>query len=87
MTPKRLKLHADLVDRMASARGVDLQEAAMRAHLTPQDISDMVLRCAGCTETGRCAAWLDAQRGAVSATPDYCRNADAIGALASADAG
>jgi len=78
MTTSRLKTHADLVDRMAAARGVDLQEAAMRADLTPSDISDMVLRCTGCTKPDECAQWLQAQQGAVSDTPDYCRNADAF---------
>ncbi|WP_299610213.1 DUF6455 family protein [uncultured Tateyamaria sp.] len=82
MTDARLKTHADLVDRMAAARGVDLQEAAMRAHLTPGDISDLVMRCAGCTKPDTCAAWLDAQAGAVSETPGYCRNAEAFADLA-----
>lgn len=82
MTDARLKIHADLVDRMAAARGIDLQEAALRAHLTPGDISDLVMRCAGCTKPEACAKWLDAQKGAVSETPDYCRNAAEFAALA-----
>lgn len=82
MTDARLKTHADLVDRMATARGVDLQEAALRAHLTPNDISDMVLRCTGCTKPEDCAKWLEAQAGTVSETPEYCRNAEEFAALA-----
>lgn len=78
MTDTRLKTHADLVDRMATARGLDLQEAALRAHLTPSDISDMVLACTGCSQPDTCAKWLEAQHGPVSETPSYCRNADAF---------
>ncbi|WP_147108033.1 DUF6455 family protein [Tateyamaria sp. syn59] len=84
MTDARLKTHADLVDRMASARGVDLEEAALRAHLTPGDISDLVLNCVGCTKPDTCAQWLTAQQGTVSETPGYCRNADAFAELAKA---
>jgi hypothetical protein len=82
MTLTLLKRHAALVDKMATARGLDLQEAAMRAHLTPGDLSDMVLRCAGCTNADGCEKWLDRQVGAVSQTPDYCRNDDEFAALA-----
>jgi hypothetical protein len=82
MIDTRLKRHAALVDRMATARGIDLEEAAMRAHLAPGDLSDMVLRCAGCAQTDKCAQWLDTQIGAVSATPAYCRNGDQFAELA-----
>lgn len=89
-TTARLKHHAALVDRMATARGLDLQEAALRADLTPSDLSDMVLRCVGCARADHCAHWLDDQgarrrdnqAGAVSAPPDYCRNAPAFASLA-----
>lgn len=82
MTDTRLKRHADLVDRMATARGIDLEEAALRAHLTPGDLSDMVLTCAGCAHPDTCSKWLDTQVGAVSETPSYCRNADQFATLA-----
>ena len=82
MTDARLKRHAALVDRMATARGVDLEEAAMRAHLLPSDLSEMVLRCAGCSNIDECEKWLEAQVGAVSETPRYCRNSDLIKDLA-----
>ncbi len=81
MTHGLYKRHADLVDRMASARGIDLQEASMRAGLSPDDLADMVQRCAGCAHAGACAAWLDARLGAVSKTPVFCRNADVFDAL------
>lgn len=83
MTPTRLKQHAALVDDMATARGIDLQEATMRAGLTPDDLSDMVLACTGCARPDECKKWLAAQKGTVSATPSYCRNADVFNKLAS----
>ncbi|MEX0311168.1 MAG: DUF6455 family protein [Tateyamaria sp.] len=82
MTDTRLKTHANLVDRMAAARGLDLQEAALRAHLTPGDISDMVLACTGCAQPDTCEKWLQAQKGQVSDTPGFCRNADAFADIA-----
>ena len=82
MSPTRLKLHANLVDDMASARGLDLQEIALRGDLSPADISDLVLRCAGCTQTEACEKWLSQQVGTVSAAPHYCRNAHNFDELA-----
>ena len=87
MTDSRLKRHAALVDRMAEARGLDLEEVALRGDLTPGDISDMVLRCAGCTQTENCERWLADQVGAVSAAPHYCRNARTFSALAERSGG
>lgn len=82
MSYDRLKRHAALVDEMAHARGIDLEEAAMRADLAPSDLSDMVLRCATCTNVGDCETWLASQVGAVSETPRYCKNADVFTELA-----
>ena len=82
MSDGRLKTHADLVDRMATARGIDLQEAALRGDLSPDDISDLVLRCVGCTKPDQCDTWLSLQKGAVSETPGYCRNAEEFARLA-----
>ncbi len=78
MSQDRLKRHAALVDRMAQARGLDLEEASLRGGLTPSDISDAVLACTGCATPDACAKWLDAQEteGTTAAqTPGYCRNA------------
>ncbi len=77
----RLKRHAALVDTMAEARGIDLQEASLRAGLTPDDLTDMVHQCMGCTQPDTCEKWLEARAGAVSETPEFCRNADAFNAL------
>ncbi|MEO0667386.1 MAG: DUF6455 family protein [Pseudomonadota bacterium] len=78
----RLKRHAALVDDMAETRGIDLQDASLRAGLTPDDLADMVHRCAGCTQPDTCAQWLAAQVGTVSETPSFCRNADVFDKLA-----
>ena len=82
MSPLRLKHHADLVDRMAATRGIDLEEAALRGHLTTPEISDLVLNCTGCTQTDICEKWLAEQAGAVSAAPHYCRNSQAFRVIA-----
>ena len=74
--PKTLKRHAVLLDRMASTRGLDLEETMLRGSLSIPDLDDAVLRCTGCTQPGACETWLDAQSGTVAQTPVYCRNAD-----------
>lgn len=75
-----LKRHADLVDRMASTQGVDLEERMMTGKLRPEELSDAVLACTGCANADACVHWLDRTENA-EATPDYCRNADLFGRL------
>ncbi|SMX46946.1 DUF6455 family protein [Maliponia aquimaris] len=71
-----LKRHARLVDEMAKARGVDLEEAIFRGKVTMFDLEDSVLRCTGCSDPAGCEHWLAAQQGAqAEETPGYCRNA------------
>jgi hypothetical protein len=75
-----LRRHAALVDRMAGAMGVDLQEAVMRGQLAPDVLPDMVLRCTGCANPDGCEAFLDkaaaAPKPEAAPTPPYfCRNA------------
>ncbi|MEP4247601.1 DUF6455 family protein [Tateyamaria sp.] len=86
MTTNRLKLHAAIVDQMAHTRGVDLEQAALRGDISTDVILDLVLRCAGCTQTQTCQNWLVDQVGTASDTPHYCRNAHAFKALAVASA-
>lgn len=71
-----LKRHAALLDWMASARGIDLEEAAMRGRIGLDDVSEAVLRCTSCSNPDHCAQWLDALESVADATPGYCRNAD-----------
>ena len=72
---KTLKKHADLVDRMATALGVDLEESILRGRIEIDDISDAVLSCTACSAPEHCAGWLEKKGGdRVTSTPEYCRN-------------
>ena len=71
-----LKRHAQLVDRMASALGIDLEEAGMRGDLSPSELSDAVLRCTGCSDPDQCERWLDEHEQGADETPGGCRNSD-----------
>ena len=76
-----LKHHAALLDRMANAIGVDLQEAAVAGQVSIDEISDAVLDCTNCPDPAACRNWLDARSGEATATPGYCRNADLLSDL------
>ncbi len=71
-----LKRHAHLVDRMATTRGLDLEEQILRGHMTIGALDDAVLRCTGCSRPGACEDWLARQDAPAPQTPSYCRNAD-----------
>ncbi|GGH22975.1 hypothetical protein SAMN05444007_102166 [Cribrihabitans marinus] len=75
-----LKRHAGLVDRMATATGVDLQEAALSGDLSIDEITDAVLKCTGCSDPAHCAGVLE-QSPTVAAPPGYCRNRDLLARL------
>ena len=75
-----LKRHSDLVDRMATSQGVDLEETMMAGHLTPGALDDAVLACTGCAAPEACARWLDSHDVGETA-PDYCRNAALLSEL------
>lgn len=74
----RLKRHAALVDHMAAAMGVDLEEELFRGTLTPDQIPDAVLRCTACTDPEYCQSWLDNQQGTAETPPGFCRNTDVL---------
>ncbi|MCA0995206.1 DUF6455 family protein [Alloyangia pacifica] len=76
------KRHAALVDHMASAVGVDLEEQMMRGKLSFSALEDAVFACTGCTHPDTCEHWIAAQKGRAEATPSYCRNADLFQQLA-----
>ncbi len=76
-----LKRHADLVERMSRAVGLDFEEEILRGNLQIDTLGDAVLRCSGCANTGACNHWLTAQDSTVEAPPDYCRNKDVFLAL------
>jgi len=70
-----LKRHADLVDRMANAQGIDLEEQMMAGKIRPDQLSDAVLACTGCANPEACTHWL-AEHDHADRAPDYCRNVD-----------
>ena len=69
-----LKRHATLVDRMAGACGIDLQEQALRGNVSTDEITDAVLSCTNCTNPDGCTNWLDSRTETAETTPSYCRN-------------
>ena len=69
-----LKRHAALVDRMANALGVDLEEAVLRGDMPVDAVGDAVLRCTGCTNPQNCESWLPSSDEKRNAAPGYCRN-------------
>ena len=73
---KKLRRHADLVDRMANALGLDLELMTMEGKLRIDTIGDAVMRCTGCSDPTACNHWLTVQDSPVDTTPDMCRNAD-----------
>ena len=75
-----LKRHAGLVDRMAGAVGLDLEQQAIDGKISIDEISDSVLRCTECPNPGHCEAWLSRTEQA-SQPPEYCRNADLFARL------
>ena len=72
--PSTLTRHAALVDRMATTRGVDLQEQALRGNVSTDEITDAVLSCTNCTNPEGCSDWLGRQNEPVAQSPSYCRN-------------
>ncbi|MDP5219283.1 DUF6455 family protein [Ruegeria sp. 2205SS24-7] len=76
-SPKMLKRHASLVDRMARTVGVDLEESALRGDLAFDEIADAVIACTGCTNPTHCESWL-AEKNSAESTPEYCRNTELL---------
>ncbi|MGY3438154.1 MULTISPECIES: DUF6455 family protein [unclassified Marinovum] len=75
IAPQTIKRHAALMDRMATAHGLDMEEQVLRGKISSAEIADAVLSCTNCTNPDGCAHWLDTQTGVAAAAPDQCRNA------------
>lgn len=75
--------HSNLIDRMAAALGLDLEEAVMAGQLQVDTLGDAVLACTGCANADGCDRWLDMQSGTVASAPGICRNADMFARLKS----
>lgn len=78
--------HARLVERMAGALGVDLEERAQRGEEASEvEASDRVYRCLSCTAPDMCVKFLEAQAELTVpavAAPRYCRNKSELERLA-----
>ena len=68
--------HADLVDRMGRALGLDLEEKIMAGKLQIDTLADAVLSCTGCSDPDRCERWLADRDAPVDDAPGMCRNRD-----------
>ncbi len=75
-TNTTMKRHADLVDRMATTLGIDLEEKMLEGLIMPDGVCDAVLNCTGCANPDDCDGWLKAQVAPVDSVPDGCRNAE-----------
>lgn len=71
---QKITRHTKLVNHMADALGVDVDEKMMQGALTPDELDAAVLRCTACTSPEDCEHWLDTRDGPVEDAPDYCRN-------------
>jgi hypothetical protein len=71
---KQLDRYADLVDQMAKAQGIDLDEAEQRGNISPEEREQSVLTCLGCAQTEACERWLSENKDGAEAAPGYCRN-------------
>lgn len=69
-----MKRHAALLDRMADALGIDLEEAVIAGKVPFAEIAESVLRCTQCANPGHCETWLETRREEPVGTPQYCRN-------------
>lgn len=76
MSELTLRRHAELVDRMAHAVGIDLEEAMMAGQLQIDTLGDAVLRCTGCSNPAGCEHWLAEHPDPVEGAPGICRNGD-----------
>lgn len=71
----RFTVHSELMERMFAKFGVREQFAEISQG--PEVLRRAAMRCASCTDTEACAAWLDTNAAPAEA-PDYCRNHDLI---------
>ncbi len=72
----RMDAHAELVNGMADAIGVDMAEEVLAGRMPPEEVRSLVLRCVGCADVTRCRHFLADHAIAhdAAAAPDFCRN-------------
>ncbi|MDK3072312.1 DUF6455 family protein [Sedimentitalea sp. JM2-8] len=67
----QIRRHAALLDRMADAVGLDLQDLAISGRMSMDNLASAVLRCANCAHPDRCSEWLRAD---TRSLPEFCLN-------------
>ena len=68
------------VIKMADANRVDLSEALDTGRISIDDYAEMITKCRGCSEVGKCDRLLGAQPDLQQA-PAYCENRETFAAL------
>lgn len=73
---------ARLMNEMASAQGIDLQQGIASDEIHVGTLICAVTRCADCDGQDKCQLWLASQAGHTPvSTPDYCRNSELLARL------
>ncbi|WP_417723334.1 DUF6455 family protein [Salipiger sp.] len=81
-TTEDIKRHADLVDRMVTTLGIDLEDRMLAGALDFTRLENAVLGCTACTQSDACETWLAGTASPAARPPGYCRNADLFAKLA-----
>lgn len=75
-----MREHLLRVVKMSGACGVNLSTALDERHIDAPEYADMVTRCRGCSEVGKCDKLL-ATMPVLSEAPAYCENRDEFAQL------
>lgn len=78
-----LEKHGQLVDRMASALGLDLETEHLRGTFPSEERDAAVLACTACDRSEGCEKWLMDFDVPQEGTPGFCRNRARFSALKS----
>ncbi|MEM8631336.1 MAG: DUF6455 family protein [Pseudomonadota bacterium] len=81
LTDAKRAFHERLSSAMVETLGLDLDKAAMRGDLGPEDQARIVRRCSACADADGCQAWLEGHGDGASEPPAYCRNTALFEAL------
>jgi hypothetical protein len=76
---KKIDEHAELMNKMASATGTDLSDAALDGRLDAESYRKALKKCTHCKSVGTCLSWLDEHAdGSVEEPPEFCANRDVL---------
>lgn len=74
-TTSKTAHHEQLMERMATRNGADLDLARQSGLIEGTEIVEALVACMGCSDAGDCKSRLDRE---LPGLPDYCRNASLI---------